>query len=166
VRPTSDRVREAIFDRIGELEGASVLDLYAGTGALGIEAASRGAVSLVFVERAPRCLSVLRENLAELGLKGTARVVAGDVPRALRRLGRAGECFDLVLIDPPYASGEVRRALEALLASGVLAEGARVVVERGRRHSLPRVEGIAVVDERRYGDTVIAQLSAEVRESG
>jgi 16S rRNA (guanine966-N2)-methyltransferase len=165
LRPTSDRVREAIFNRIGGLEGARVLDLYAGTGALGIEAASRGAASLVFVERAPRCLSVLRANLATLGLKGSARVVAGDVPRAVRRLGGAGDRFDLVLVDPPYGSDEIRRACEALVASGVLARGARVVVERGRRHPLPVVEGLAAVDERRYGDTVVAQLSAEVRES-
>jgi 16S rRNA (guanine966-N2)-methyltransferase len=91
------------------------------------------------------------------------RVVAGDVPPAVRRLGRAGERFDLALVDPPYGSGEIRRALEALLASGVLAGGARVVVERGRRHSLPQVEGLVAVDERRYGDTVITQLSRSER---
>jgi 16S rRNA (guanine966-N2)-methyltransferase len=160
VRPTSDRVREALFGRLGNLEGARVLDLYAGSGALGIEAISRGAVEATFVEKEARTLVVLRANLAALGIDSIASVTPGDVPAAVCRLGRAKERFDLVLIDPPYASEEPTRAFEALVSAAVLAPGARVVLERDRRHPSPRVEGLSAVDERRYGDTVVARFVA------
>jgi 16S rRNA (guanine(966)-N(2))-methyltransferase RsmD len=160
VRPTSDRVREALFARLGDLSGMAVLDLYAGTGALGVEAISRGADAVVYVERAPRCLAALRANLEALGIEAVSRVIADDAPRALRRLGRSGERFDLLLLDPPYAGDELRRALEAVSESGVLAEGAMVVVEHGKRHALPGVAGLVVRDARRYGDTLITRLTA------
>jgi 16S rRNA (guanine966-N2)-methyltransferase len=160
LRPTSDRVREALFARLGELSGMAVLDLYAGTGALGAEAISRGADAVVYVERAPRCLAALRANLKALGIEAVSRVIVDDAPRAVRRLGRSGERFDLLLLDPPYASDEVRRALEAVSDSGVLAEGAMVVVEHGKRHALPAVAGLVVLDARRYGDTVITRFIA------
>ncbi len=137
-----------------------MLDLYAGSGALGVEAVSRGAAAVVFVERAPRCLSVLRANIESLGLGPVARIVRGDAPRAIQRLGRSGQRFDLVLLDPPYASDEAGRALEALVASGILARGALGVVESGRRHPVPAVAGLVPLDERRYGETVITRLSA------
>ena len=159
-RPTADRVRVALFARLGDLDGARVLDLYAGTGALGIEALSRGAREVVFIERAPRSLAVLRANLTSLGLTTDSRILAGDSVRGVQRLGREAVRFDLVLLDPPYAAGEVGRALEALMTACVLAAGAAVVVESGRRHPVPSVEGLAPVDERRYGDTVITRLVA------
>lgn len=164
VRPSADRVREATFARLGDLAGAAVLDLYAGSGVLGVEAISRGAASVVFVERAPGSLSVLRANVELLGLGPVARIERGDAPRTVRRLGRSGQRFDLVLLDPPYAGDELGRALEALVASGVLARGAMVVVESGRRHPVPEVAGLAPLDERRYGDTVITRLSAPCAE--
>ena len=160
VRPTSDRVRESLFSRLGELEGVRVLDLYAGSGALGIEAISRGAVEATFVEREALALGVLRENLAALGVDSISAIEAGDVPAVVRRLGRAKERFDLVLIDPPYASEEPTRAFEALVGAAVLAPGAMVVLERDRRHPSPQVEGLSAVDERRYGDTVVARFVA------
>ncbi len=160
-RPTSDRVRESLFTRLGDVRGTTVLDLYAGTGALGVEAASRGATALVFVERAPRCVAVLKQNLRTLGLDGLSQVVAADATRAIRQLGKRGERFDLVLMDPPYASDEVPRALQALVASGMLAPGATGVVEHHRRHPVPVVPGLAPVDARVYGDTAITRLVAE-----
>jgi 16S rRNA (guanine966-N2)-methyltransferase len=159
-------VRVALFARLGDLSGARVLDVYAGTGALGIEALSRGAAEVVFIERAPQSLAVLRANLASLELGAAARILAGEAIRAIRRLGRAGERFDLALLDPPYAAGEVGRALEALVAAQILAPGALVVVESGRRHPVPGVQGLAPVDERRYGDTVITRLAAEAAATG
>ncbi len=137
-----------------------VLDLYAGSGALGIEAISRGAVEATFVEQDARTLKVLRANLAELGIDSIASVVAGDVSAAVHRLGRAQERFDLVLIDPPYASEEPARAFEALIGSAILAPGAMVVLERDRRHASPHAEGLSALDERRYGDTVVARFIA------
>lgn len=159
-RPSSDRVRVALFARVGDLAGASVLDLYAGTGTLGIEALSRGAEIVVFSERAPRSLAILRENVQALGLEAQVRILAGDAVRTVARLGREGARFDLVLLDPPYAADEVGRALEALVAARVLVPGAMVVVESGRRHPVPPVEGLAAVDERRYGDSLITRLTA------
>ncbi|MGE4607156.1 MAG: 16S rRNA (guanine(966)-N(2))-methyltransferase RsmD [Myxococcota bacterium] len=161
VRPTSDRVRESLFAQLGDLAGQYVLDLYSGSGALAIEAASRGAHSVVCVERAPRTLSCLRVNLASLELESMVRVVSGDVPRVLRRLARAKERFDLVLIDPPYGTEEAQRALRALMGTTILAPQAVVVLERERRHPSPRVEGLVETGERRYGDTVIARYTTE-----
>lgn len=159
VRPTSDRVRESLFARLGDLGGTAVLDLYAGTGVLGVEALSRGAESLVCVEKAASTLAVLRANLAALGLADAVRVVAGDVSRAVRRLGAEGARFDLVLADPPYASDELRRALEALAEARVLAPHGVLVVEHGRRHPVPEVAGWKALEEWPYGDTRVTRLA-------
>lgn len=159
-RPTSDRVRESLFTRLGDLRGIAVLDLYAGTGVLGVEALSRGATSVVFVERAPRCVAVLKRNLRALALEGVTRVIASDVSRALRQLARGGERFDLVLLDPPYEADEAPGVLEALVGCGILAPAATLVVEHHRRHPVPTVRGLEVLDSREYGDTVVTRLVA------
>jgi 16S rRNA (guanine966-N2)-methyltransferase len=159
VRPTSDRVREATFASLGSVvEGARVLDLYAGTGALGIEALSRGAIGAVFVDRSPASVSALRRNLEALALAERVRVLRSDVAGALRRLGREGAGFDLVFADPPYAVSDVETTLGALSTLGLLEPDATLVVERGRRHPLAAIAGVAAVDERGYGDTVIVRL--------
>ena len=148
-RPTSDRVREALFSILGDLAGAHVLDLFAGSGALGLEALSRGAARATLVERAPAALRVLRDNVADIG--ATAEVVAADA-RAYLRVARAqGAQYDLVFLDPPYnAAAALGRELEL---QPVLAAGARVVAESDRRSPLEL--GLPVTDERRYGDTLI-----------
>lgn len=160
VRPTTDRVREALFARLGPLEGLRVLDLYAGTGSLGIESLSRGAAGVVFAERARASLDALQRNVASLGLAGRVRVLRLDVAAAVAHLGRTEERFDLVFADPPYESDEAGRALRALVAARLLAPGGTVVLERSRRHDLPQVEGLVLLDERRYGDTVVSRLGA------
>ena len=157
VRPTSDRVREALFGKLGDLEGFGVLDLFAGTGALAIEALSRGAKSAVLVEHAVRPLNVIRANLESLGLASRARVIRGDAVRTTRRLAGT-DSFDLVLLDPPYASDRLTPALEALVAADLLAPRATVVVESSKRHSLEPVSGLSIVDERSYGDTRLTWL--------
>jgi pantetheine-phosphate adenylyltransferase len=159
VRPTADRVREALFARLAGWDGARVLDLYAGSGSLGIEALSRGASYAVFVEGSAAVIATLRANLAALGLEPRARVVRGDVRRAIARLAREGERFDLVLVDPPYASGEAARALAALAGAGILTPGATLVVESSRRGELAAPPGLVVLDERRYGDTRITRFA-------
>jgi 16S rRNA (guanine966-N2)-methyltransferase len=160
VRPTADRVREALFARLSDLDGVCVLDLYAGTGALGIEALSRGAARVVFVERSNASLAALRRNLSALDLDDRARVVRGDVCGALRRLAGERLRFDLVLADPPYEDRELAAPLGLLVSGGLLAPGATVVVERSRRHPLPAVAGLVSHDTRRYGDTELEWLGA------
>lgn len=149
-RPTSDRVREALFSVLGEtVAGARVLDLFAGSGALGIEALSRGAARATFVERAAAAQRALAANLEALGLE--AEVHNGDAVAYLGYASRAGETYDLVFLDPPYRDAE--RLAGELVLSGVLAPGARVVVESDRR--APLALELPLTFERRYGDTLI-----------
>ena len=161
VRPTSDRVREALFAQLGVLEDARVLDLYAGTGALGIEALSRGASRAVFVERSPASLAVLRDNLDRLGLRPQSRIMRGDALAVVRRLGLSTERFDLVLADPPYALEVGPALLAALGAAQIVVLGGTVVIESSRRHPVPPTPGWRVVSERRYGDTAVTRLTLD-----
>jgi 16S rRNA (guanine(966)-N(2))-methyltransferase RsmD len=151
-RPTSDRVREALFSVLGpSVQGARVLDLFAGSGALGIEALSRGAADVVFVDQAPQAIKAIRANLAALEIEADVhRIEAGSW---LRAASARADAYDLVFLDPPYRrAGELGRELsEGLVA--VLAAGARVITESDRREPL-ELE-LPLADERRYGDTVI-----------
>jgi 16S rRNA (guanine966-N2)-methyltransferase len=153
-RPTSDRVREALFSMLGQLDGMVALDLFAGTGALGIEALSRGAERVVFVERDAAAIKALRANLAQLGLAAPeAEVRVGDSLAVLRAARKGGETYDLVFVDPPYGQArELGGELSALLPA-LLAPGARVVLEGDRR--APAELPLEVAQQRRYGDTTI-----------
>jgi 16S rRNA (guanine(966)-N(2))-methyltransferase RsmD len=158
VRPSTDRVRESVFATLGPLDGARVIDLYAGSGALGIEALSRGAAHVVFVERAAGALEVLRRNLEQLELGDRSRVLRSDVRSAIRQLGRRGECYELILMDPPYASGEARKAMAAVVEAGILCAGGTLVLESSRRQLPGEVAGLERLDARRYGDTVMLRF--------
>jgi pantetheine-phosphate adenylyltransferase len=114
----------------------------------------------VFVDRSPGSLAALRRNLDELGLRDRSRIVRGDALRAIRRLGREGARFELILADPPYASGEAERALAEVVACGLLVPGGTLVLECGRRHPLPTPEALSVVDQRHYGDTRVVRFVA------
>jgi 16S rRNA (guanine(966)-N(2))-methyltransferase RsmD len=146
-------VKQAIFNLVGaDIQDAFVIDLFAGSGALGIEALSRGATGVVFVDREPRGLGILRQNLEALGLKERAQVVRGDVVRWLESspdaVGRAG----LVFLDPPYEDAVLDRALIAL--DRTLTD-ATVVAEHSRRQTLPSLSRLQLDRQRRYGDTVV-----------
>jgi 16S rRNA (guanine966-N2)-methyltransferase len=158
VRPSSDRVRESLFATLGSLEGVRVLDLYAGSGALGIEALSRGAVQAVFVERAGAAVESLRRNLAQLELGDRSRVLRVDARSAARQLGRRGETFELILMDPPYASGEAGEAMAAVVEAGILCAEGTLVLESSRRRLPAEVAGLRRLDARRYGDTVMLRF--------
>ena len=160
VRPSSDRVRESLFARLGDLEGADVVDLFAGTGALGIEALSRGAASAVFVERASAPLTCLQGNLERLGLGDQARILRSEVSEAIRRLGRAGSRFHLVLMDPPYGPELATEAVREVASCGILAPGGTLVVEASRRHPPGDVEGLRRLDDRLHGDTIVVRFEA------
>ena len=158
VRPTGDRAREALFNSLGtllDLDGARVLDLYAGSGALGLEALSRGAAEVVFVESAPRVLPVLTANLAAVGLPG-GRVVAGSVPAVVA--SPAPNRFDLVLADPPYATpaDDVVDVLRALVRGDWLAPGAVLVGEgSSREQPWEWPTPLTGLRDRRYGEALL-----------
>jgi 16S rRNA (guanine966-N2)-methyltransferase len=160
-RPTSDRVREALFGILssaGAVEGARVLDLYAGTGALGLEALSRGAVHAVFVESARAAAAALRANVAALHVGDRVALLAANVDVATPRIVREGP-FGLVLADPPWAivdTGDVARSLSILVQAGAFAAEAWVVVEHASRSVPPEVVGLSPFDARRYGDATLA----------
>jgi 16S rRNA (guanine966-N2)-methyltransferase len=159
VRPVSDRVREGLFSSLGDrLEGARVLDLYAGTGALGIEALSRGAEEVVFVDRSPDAVTAVRDNLARTGFGNRAAVRRSDVGRFLEREVAGPEGFDLVFLDPPYESGgsELDPVLELLDVKPLLREGFTVVLSRGSRSSNDVIPiHWAVARRLSYGDSVV-----------
>ncbi len=150
-RPTSDRVREALFSVLGPLDGIRVLDLFAGSGALGLEALSRGAASVVFVDRSSAAVAAVKVNLATLGAEGEVR--RREARAALRDAAARAEAYDLVFLDPPYrlAAGLGQELGDGIAA--LLAPEARVVTESDRRHPLELP--LPVRDERRYGDTLI-----------
>ena len=152
-RPTSDRVREALFSILGAVDGLRVLDLFAGSGALGIEALSRGAREAVFVDGDARAAATVRRNLDSLGLDG-ARVHRRDALAWLASAASRGEAFDLVFADPPYSSaGRTAGRLSGLLPS-LLTETSVTVTESDKRH--PLLLTLPLIDERTYGDTRIA----------
>ena len=155
-RPTGDRVREAAFALVGPVEGAAVLDLFAGSGAMGLEALSRGAAGCLFVERDRSACRVIQANLEKLRLTGAA-IVARDVRAALRDEAVRGRRYDLVLIDPPYEEWERESKLLAELLPPILAEDALVVVETSS-HVEPELP-LDLVTTRRYGSTRITVFS-------
>jgi len=154
-RPTGAKVREAIFNILGPMHSSPVLDLFAGTGALGIEALSRGASHATFVERDSRALSALHRNLRTFDLAERSRVMDSNVEVALHRLSEEkAEKFAWVFVDPPYAAGQVESVL-ALLSGGVLLDTGAVVIVEHDRHNIPpdKVGVLELVDRRFYGDT-------------
>ena len=156
VRPTSDRVREALFARLGDLAGTRVLDLFAGTGALGIEALSRGADHVVCVDRSRRSVEVIEKNLERLELGSQAQTLCIPARGAIRRLGEQGDGFDLVFLDPPYDLGDAELAATLTRVGEVLSADADVVIERATRSGEPSLPaGLAMDRSRRYGDTTV-----------
>jgi 16S rRNA (guanine966-N2)-methyltransferase len=156
-RPTSDRVREALFGALGDLEGVRFLDLYAGSGAIGLEAASRGASAVLLVESDARAGRVIRDNIALLGAAPVARLAPSRVESVLPG-GPLGEPYDIVVADPPYPTGEteITSLLSGLVEHGWLAPEALVIIERSSRSPEPTWPGgLTSERSRRYGETTL-----------
>jgi 16S rRNA (guanine966-N2)-methyltransferase len=158
IRPTGDRTREAVFNVIahnhpGRLEGARVLDLFAGTGALGLEALSRGAAHCVFIEESAEGRGLIRTNVEAMGLQGRTRIFRRDATS----IGEVGTImpFNLVFADPPYGKGLGERALAAALAGGWLKADSLVLVEEAAASPFQPPAGLSLVERRSYGDTVV-----------
>ena len=153
IRPTQGMVKQAIFNMVGpSIEGAEVLDLFAGSGALGIEALSRGAARVTFVDQQPRGLAILRQNLDALGFKERANVVRGDVVRWLEASPEAVRAARFVFLDPPYDDVVLDRALKVLDRE---VGDATVLAEHSRRQQPTTLSRLRVDRERRYGDTMV-----------
>jgi 16S rRNA (guanine966-N2)-methyltransferase len=164
IRPTSDRAREALFNILGweTVRGAMVLDLFAGTGALGLEALSRGATAAVFVDNSSLALDLIHKNITVCRFADQARVIRHDLLKGLSWLqksgvgpGEAGEAsFDLIFLDPPYRQGLCAGRLTVLLEAGVVGDRARVIFEDDSSEELPEAVGsLRLYDRRAYGDT-------------
>jgi 16S rRNA (guanine966-N2)-methyltransferase len=158
IRPTSDRLRESIFDILAHayddpVAGANVADLFAGAGGLGLEALSRGAARAMFVDDGAQARALLRANIEALGLGGVTRVFRRDATRL--GLAPPGEVFSLAFLDPPYGKGLASRALVSLVAGGWLAPSALLVIEEAAGAAVELPEGIVEQESRRYGDTQI-----------
>ncbi|MBW2027763.1 MAG: 16S rRNA (guanine(966)-N(2))-methyltransferase RsmD [Deltaproteobacteria bacterium] len=164
VRPTSDRVREAIFNLIGQEVRGKVLDLFAGSGVLGLEALSRGAEKAVFVDLSNQAVRLIKRNLQLCGYEKKGLAYRGDLSKGFSlRAPWAGGKYDLVFLDPPYGKGFIPSTLEVLVRGGVLAGSAVVVAESGKGEVLPPFQGpLRMVDSRTYGDTRISIYEYEV----
>jgi len=162
LRPTSDRVKEAIFNILGpRVRGAVVLDLFSGTGNLALEAVSRGAQEAVCVEKHPAALRLLQANVQLLGETHRVEIWPGPVERALPALARQGRRFDIIFLDPPYRTGLVAVTVQAICAHGLLGAGGLVVAEHAVEESLAAVmeQGdLELFTRRTYGDTAVTFL--------
>lgn len=162
IRPTADRVREALFNILGAhaVTASHVLDLFAGTGAMGMEALSRGARQAVFVDHSAAAVALLRRNLTMCRLEACSRVIQWNIAKNLNPLQAYPRTFDLVFMDPPYGQGLIAPCLGRLAACGALASGALIVVEHAPDESLRALPpALACTDHRRYGRTAITLLA-------
>jgi 16S rRNA (guanine966-N2)-methyltransferase len=166
VRPTSDKVRQAIFNILlhndfgTALEGARAADLFAGTGALGIEALSHGASFCLFVDDSAESRALIRENVEALQLTGASKIWRRDATKLGPMVAGAGGPFDLLFLDPPYRKGLIALALASLRDGGWLADGALLVAEIAEDEDIPPTDGFHRLDERVYGDTRVVFLGA------
>lgn len=159
VRPALDKVKGAIFNILFDVEDRRVLDLFAGSGSIGIEALSRGAKRAVFVEEWPPAVATIYKNLEHTRLKGSARVMKMKVRPALRYLARIGEKFDLVFIDPPYLKNLVNPTLELIADAAVLSRDSVVIIEHHPKEPITLPRGLVLTDSRKYGQTIVSFIS-------
>lgn len=162
-RPSSDRLRESLFNILGDrVPSARVLDLFAGTGALGLEALSRGAASCVFIDHQKQALEVIRKNIRACAMENRSRVVLWDIARNLNTICGHLPAFNLVFMDPPYGKGLIGITLHHLLQSQSLEEGACLVCEHARTDMLETLPmGLSLTDHRRYGKTGLSFFTVD-----
>lgn len=157
VRPTADRVKESVFNIIGsKIIGAEVIDLFAGTGNLGLESWSRGAKAITFIDESKESLRLVKSNIAKCRAEADCTVVKGSAPQVAERLAREGRRFDFAFCDPPYNKGWVQQIIAVLGSTPFLTEGGYLVVERSAHDELPTLPaGCELVRSSRYGETIV-----------
>lgn len=158
IRPTTDRIRESVFNILGSMvDNATVLDLYAGTGGLGIEALSRGAAFVLFAEKNPYSLQTIKRNLDHLNLINQGIVVKRDILKGLSWIESLGYCFNIVFMDPPYEKGYVAKTLLFLSRTDILSSDSRIIAEHSVREAVPRSIGdLILYDQRKHGGTMVS----------
>ena len=158
VRPTKDRIREAVFNVIAEkVPGADILDVFAGSGAYGLEALSRGAKRATFIDRDELCASVISENIQALSVQERAKVIAADTAETLKFLGKNKERFDLVFADPPYNMNMARKALIMINQYDILNPSGFLILEHHSAETVPESEGdVSICRQKSYGDISIS----------
>jgi len=165
IRPTQNMTRKAVFDIIGhDLSGLKFLELFAGSGAVGIEALSCGADKISLVERDPKCANIIKENLGLLGLdeqedQEIIEVINADVFSTIKIIAKQRIKFDVVFIDPPYDQGLAKKALKTLMAYDILSPKSIVVVEHSTDESLPEIDGrFSILRQRKYGKSILSVI--------
>lgn len=159
IRPVLDQVKEAVFNILYYIEGLSVLDLFAGTGAVGIEALSRGAAHAVFVDHDEEAVKLIRKNLERCGFERQGKVLPMTVGKAINILSKKGEAFDLIFVDPPYLRHFVVKTLRKLAKSPLCGSQTQIIVEHHPKETIPEMEGLILTDQRKYGQTLVSFLS-------
>jgi 16S rRNA (guanine(966)-N(2))-methyltransferase RsmD len=156
IRPTQNKARKAIFDILGDVEGLSFLELFAGSGAVGFEAISRGAREIIFVEKERRCQEEIKKNLSVLNFL-SSQILGLDALEAIKRLSYQGKKFDIVFLDPPYYQGLSKKTLQKLEAYDILAPYGFIIVQHFKKDCLPDSLGVlTLLKQPRYGDTVLS----------
>jgi 16S rRNA (guanine966-N2)-methyltransferase len=157
IRPALDKVKQAIFNILGNLEGKKVIDFFAGTGSIGLEALSRGAAHCTFVDSKIEALRLIEKNIRLLGLQQITQVIRARLPKEIGRLGKESP-FDLLFVDPPYDKNLVNPTLRAIAREKLLAPGGTVVVEHSPREVISPGVGLTLYDQRKYGQTYVSFL--------
>ncbi len=156
-RPTTDRIKETLFNMIGfDIPGCRFLDLFSGSGAIGIEALSRGAKQAVFVEQNTKAIQCITSNLDKTRLTDQATVYPTDVMQAVDKLAAQGEQFDIIFLDPPYALPTIREILELIATKGLLSDTGYLILEQASDKTLGEVEGLTLIKEKHYKTTTMS----------
>jgi 16S rRNA (guanine(966)-N(2))-methyltransferase RsmD len=164
-RPTSDRIKEALFNILGSIDGKSFIDLFAGSGSVGLEALSRGASRAVFVEKSPAMAEIIGRHLLALALPGSSDIVAFDVRQGIKLLQHREETFDILFADPPYEQGLIDDTLEWIAKSNLIAADGLVVMQHSVREAIHIAGPLEIVHQRRYGDTILSFLKINEKEA-
>lgn len=156
VRPTTDRVKESMFNIVQDwVYDSQVLDLFAGSGALGIEALSRGASQAVFCDNSLDSIKIIKSNIEKARVADRSQIVSGDFKRCLRDMGAKNQSFDMIFVDPPYYKGLFEEVLDTIRACKILKKDGIVIVEHDAKRPIGKVEGLEVYKEKKYGITML-----------
>lgn len=160
-RPALDRIKESVFSILFNVTGQTVLDLFAGSGSVGIEALSRGAVHATFIENDSAALRAITHNIIACGFEKHSTIMKQDVARALNKLAKQKTSFDLIFVDPPYLKELVNKTLTILGSSNLAHRGTRIVVEHHPKEPIEEIPGLVLTDTRKYGQTLISFLKRQ-----